>query len=73
MDALAIQPVSHPTALDFSIDNNLDGPFAIKDYPDGSPMLFIPEERAKLAAEPTRSRRRRRLLEDNADSDSDGS
>jgi hypothetical protein len=73
MDARAIQLVSHPTALDFSMDNNPDGPIAIRDYLDGSPMLLTPEERAKLAAEPIRSRRRRRLLEDNADSDSGGS
>lgn len=73
MDTFAIQPVSHSTAPDFSMDNNPDGPIAIKDYLDGLPMLLPLEERARLAAEPTQLRQRRRLLEDNEYFDSNGS
>ena len=73
MDTFAIQLVSHPTVPNFSMDNNLDCPIAIKDYLDGLPMLLPLEEWAKLAAEPTQLRRCRRLLEDNEDSDSNGS
>jgi hypothetical protein len=53
--------------------NDQVGPVAVRDYPKGSPMLLLPKERARLVAEQTRSRRRRRLLQDNNDANSDGS
>jgi hypothetical protein len=73
MDALAIQLVSHPTAQDIHMSNDQAGPMAIRDYPEGSSMLLLPEERARLAAKHTRSRRCRRLFNDNSNTDSDSS
>jgi hypothetical protein len=49
------------------------GPVAIRNYPEGSPMLLLPEEHVRLAVEQIRSWRSRRLIEDNNDVDNDGS
>jgi hypothetical protein len=53
--------------------NNQDGLVAVRDYPDGSPMLLTLEERLRLIPEQTRPRRRRRLIDDTTETDSDGS
>jgi hypothetical protein len=44
---------------------------AVRDYLEGSPMLLLLEECARLSAEHTHFRCCRRLLEDNTDADSD--
>jgi hypothetical protein len=40
MDALAIQPVLHPSTQDTSIGNDHVGSVAMRDYPEDSPMLL---------------------------------
>jgi hypothetical protein len=63
---------AHFTPLDSGYQHG-QRPIVVRDYLEGSPMLLLLEERARLAAEQTRSRRQRRLLEDSNDADSDGS
>lgn len=72
MDALAIQSILHPMDQDTNMDYNPMGPIAVRDYPEGPPMLLPLEERVCLIATQKCPRHRRQLLADD-DIDSDKS
>jgi hypothetical protein len=73
MNALAIQPVSHPTTQDVNMENDQARPIVVQDFPAGSPMLLPPEERARLSTDQRCPRRRRRLVADEEEADNNGS
>jgi hypothetical protein len=72
MNALAVQPVSHPTTQDVNMGNDQVGPIVVRDYPTSSPMLLPSDESARLSTNQRRPRRRRRLVADEEEAYSDG-
>ena len=72
IDALAIQSILYPMDQDMNMDYNPMGPIAVRDYPEGPPMLLPLKDWVCLVATQERSRHRRQLLADD-DTNSDKS
>jgi hypothetical protein len=73
MDLLALQHSFQPAPQGEHMDNDQNGPIAVRDYPAGSPMLLSPTKRVQLLVGQVCPKRHHRLLDTKTDADSDGS
>lgn len=74
MNVLAIQPISHPTTWDVNMRNDQVGPVVVRDFPAGSLMLLLLEERARLSTDQRRPQHRCGLVtNEEEEADNDGS